>query len=825
MNLSVGLKEVEAKIMKNLSDTQNVDVEITFAKFRDSVVVQGFKMQRKSARIFISLMRAISSGQPVLVEVDDQKFDLTPTKYEVPIWRLGSHSHCTTLNGNNGEVTNSDDMELSRVSPNFALHGKYVGPGHTGGKNLGEENFSTEPVDALDKGARQHDWTYKISQDDNVRRAADWVLARDAYLAAGDMKGFNKMKAYAVAAGMTFKGALGGKDFSKLEMVPTTRAFKKSHYARLDKAIQGGLLVKKPNGKKVQRNQRVQQINGNNGSFTNLDDVNNKAKKNQKRKLAKKKKKQVKKNYSQKVAVQKALVPDLMRAKTKIKSFVKAIGPKRFAICLPIGNLNTGTAKSSGGNFITGSVVFSRSINRDVFAGTELELHFAGNEEWKLVGTSHSLVTSMGSNVNGSLYEFSDPDPSDVLVPNQVVDSALISSHETNEKRTMWPGWENAPAKLQTKWLYTDTNFVRASTIINLPGAEDTRLASAGIVNVALGGSVGTSVTEIGEMYLHGVIEFRNSQRTDMQYLIASGKFAEVNPSAFIQPTTAVSMDVFSTIVNATSANYGTGAVEYVYNPTYCSLVGGTNFNLPIGTYLIYAEITSVGTETSPNLAGALFITNGVMSYRKFDGPDAAGSTVVEFSNQAITASGSFNQTYGQLMMFRITQATGSNGFANITFQFTPSFSTNPLKVATMVFVAMRIPNFQVDPLACIFPLGSTGRVSLTSIEKGLLDLFDSTDQDQDRKFAAIRLYKINRAELALRIPQVWKYLHDKVFSDLLVEELIPNFSSDVRLDERKVRECTEEKTLVSNFVHIGKPVTHFSSDSSVGLMTKLGLR
>lgn len=524
----------------------------------------------------------------------------------------------------------------------------------------------------------------------------------------------------------------------------------------------------------------MEQSNGANGEVTGKDGVNKAQKAKKAAKTAAKKaaaktiRKAKKGNMPKKQKMKQGIVKDIvgtaLQAKTTIKSYVTPNGKGGYNVCVTLGYLTTGSALTQSGFFVPGSVIFSTIIDRSAFAGTDLELYISGAEEMKISNVSHSLVTSLASTVSGSLYEFTDPDPGDPLAVNAVIKSATIGSHQSNEKRTMWPGWERAPATFTKKWVYTDPSISQFSSLSPAIGAQDTRLNAFGILNICLGDNVPSSVVNIGELFLHCHVSFRNSQRSDMQNLVATGRIVASNPTQTFQLASGTTFDAMGMIVTAVPAQWGAGACEYTYNPQLATQIGGTfTYRLPPGDYIGIARAGTYNSISPTSTNNGSTISNGKWSIREVAVVDANAANEVEFSTGTITSAATTVAIICDVVEFRISSATGSNGRASVQHLFTPSFTGGPAGYSWITYSLRRVAGFDSNPVAAPFPQGAANAgVGMSAEERGYVTLFDSASNDVDRDFAVSRLVqKIGQKELK-RFPLLEAYFQTAMLPRVL---------------------------------------------------------
>lgn len=646
--------------------------------------------------------------------------------------------------------------DLVNLTPNFALHGNYVGPGHTGASKLGDVDWSTRPIDALDEAARNHDWHY--SQQPANRGAADEILAKRAWRAIAKENSLTgKLKAAFVAAGMKGMSLIGSRNGTLLLDAPPPESVLEENRHKLpkdfisrkrkisqingnngsasntddvkdwfksDAALEKEHWALKPVGKAAAKSQ----INGNNGSATNLDDVakNKKSKRPKQKQSAAKKQKppsEGKKGGANNAIVQ-GFMPSTMNSQSDIKPYYTVTkstkNSRTIKTLFSVGTVG-GTGPTSGGVYLNGGVIFSQVIDKSLFMGQVAEKDFDSYEQWQIKMARRHFLPSVGSNTPGSIWFFPDPDAIDILTLGDTVNPQTLNGHKFAAKHTLWAGLSSGPLNVSKKQLYTDIENIEFSNLnpkYNALSSSENRLYAAGIFTMLNGdGVLATQTTSFGEVFLEFEITFSSSQNADTSKLLLQLKACGRNTNSvqsLINLGSAVAIDPVTLVVSASSSaslNPLIQATEYIYNPNYYNPTTGQYF-LPIGTYQI---ITMMNLSTSPTVSSTvatMTVANGVgtwINQAMYEAGDQFGGTIngPEFSVGYVSAVTSASNGYLLLGLLRITQVTAGNR-ATVTITMNNTF-TGTFSVASIHTMAYRMPEFDTLPLAMFAPIGNGG--------------------------------------------------------------------------------------------------------------------
>jgi len=668
------------------------------------------------------------------IHVDSEATSATKAFYG---GKVPGADHCTTLNGDNGSTTGKDDVDFQRFSPDFALHGKYVGPGHTGGPKLGVSDFSTRPVDALDAAARRHDWAYRFANP-KLRRAADFVLAREAFTSIAKVEGFAKAKAAFVSAGMWVKGMFGPSGYTGPLPEPYSLDIKHKP-AKLDHAFVAGRrvpgvhpvflqgertryhhdpVVSDAPGVMAQKSEPdalpTPQLNGNNGSATNSDDVSKRQKsKSQPKRSAGPKTKSVAKQRKpkprQEKVVEASLVAPVQNTVSTVAPFYKPYthaSGRGVKTAFTLGHVAPAGPTSSSA-YVVGGVVASWPIDKSVTVGESIGDDFGNHERFRIMSARYHFIPEVGSTINGSIAVMSDADTTDILPTggNAVVSQSVLDNHKGTKFHTLWNGAFSGTMTVNKEWLFTDAELITLTASRPVAPSGDPRLYSAGTVAILNGAGIPSTALALGQFLIELDVQFRDTQHSDLDRLVVSAKI--VSGTAFENMPVAG----FNPILHAFANSIGypqttsSGAYEICYNPRLLNPASGSMF-LPCGIYgiRIIVGMTGTATITASTIAAAITVLNATFSSDVFGSLDYAWANP-EFVNPPTTTP-TWSSTlilHGRVRVTQVllgTYATVLPLFSAITASVVPTIQGYHISV-------IREPDFLTLPIASPFPAGN----------------------------------------------------------------------------------------------------------------------
>lgn len=638
--------------------------------------------------------------------------------------------------------------DLVNLTPSFALHGNYVGPGHTGAKRLGDVDWSTKPIDALDAAARSHDWHY--SQQPANRGAADEVLAKRAWRSIAKQDGLvGKAKAAFVAAGMKAMSLIGSRNGTLLLDPPAPESVhpENKHRSpnnftkRKRKVLEGASgygFQQKEVALKSSQIEPGAQINGNNGSATNSDDVpkNMQPKKERKiekkiekkvEKTVKKQKKQKKNGSPKKAPIQTGLTATTFQETSSVQPYyLPGSKPRSKKTLFSLGIVSTGGV-SSGSTFVSGGVNQSIAIDKNTFSGQSIGRDLDNYEMGQLLWAKYWFVPSIGSTTPGACWIFSDPDAVDVLPVNTVVQNSLLTSHRGSKKHTIWKDAFSGPCVFNKKWLYLDSALnVSANTTANtsVTNSGDPRLTTFGVLNFINGENISTSTGALGEWFLECEFDFMNPQFNDLSNFILSQKLIAPSSTSNVgQMVTGTAFDPFRAFDGYTGA-----AIQYenVINPRLAIRTGATNgtgsmqFKLPPGNYNFYCRISQGNGGSSSTYTPVINFsaTTGTIYSLTMDkiviGIGLNSVAAPEFASALISGADPLaNGAIGFNARLRIDSVPVGTT-TTVSWSFVPTLN-NTFYTGAMHLEVTRMPDLSASPICAFHPQGNAvGFVGLT---------------------------------------------------------------------------------------------------------------
>jgi len=576
------------------------------------------------------------------------------------------------------------NMELSRISPQFALHGKYVGPGHTGGPTLGSVNFDTRPVDELDDAARNHDWQYR-SEDDAERRLADYVLSQRALLASSRLSGVSKLKAYGVGYGMYLKALLGRGDATKARIrdAPPLRlvGVETNPGPQPSKAFIRGQRVNPPKKNPTKPPQP-----------NNQPKPKNPKNQNQTPRMSKQ--------------MRNAILTQQMFNQPKSSVYPSGLPVIDEVNVLPSQDFWFGDVKIKPmiapatiiGN---GQIFYTIRVDRTMFADTPAAKKFEIFGRWGIEFVTLKAVPALATNTNGLAYIAVMTDPNDAPVVGTVKPETWFAGRNARQHSVFGAPWK-VTLKGEGKHLYTDQPFHNVSS--NVVSIDDKRLDAAGVFVFAASDGFGTTSADIASLRVIARLHFWNAEETEDDGVLCCVKAQSINSSSVQSITGGAATyvtDLFNAIVTAPKTY-----VEGVYQDFYYD---GIYFNFPPGDYYFQFSLFLSGdpgnTAFSPNFGSGVFSSDAAAThYSDTWGP--------EFNKDPPNL---VSPVYKEIYSGTLRVETPSTGSPYLTLQPQVQY-TNNVNILGGVFLCYRLPTSIGHPQASHYPMGNSGgSVSYTS--------------------------------------------------------------------------------------------------------------
>jgi len=477
------------------------------------------------------------------------------------------------------------------------------------------------------------------------------------------------------------------------------------------------------------------QINGNNGSATNLDDVKGKgaikkAEKKIEKKLAKKtvKKQKKPKDKPKTGAVQTSLTATTFQETSTVQPYYKAGStPNSKRTLFSLGVVNT-SGSNAGSVFIDGGVNQSIAIDKNVFVGQSIGRDLDNYEMGRIKWAKYHFVPSIGSTTAGACWIFSDPDSLDVLPPNTVVQKSLLTSHAGSKKHTIWKDAFSGNCIFNKKWLYLDAALIsNANTTADqsIDNVGDPRFTTFGVLSFINGENISTSTGALGEWFLEIEMDFKNPQFNDLSKFLYSSKAVAPSGGSLGNLANSVAIDPFrlanSFVTTGTPIQY-----EDVRNPRTVIPVGANSgagsmqFRVTPGNYQFYVRISqSSGTSaTISNVSFSYVLSNTIYSLtidRIIIGSSLTSVVSPEFaSNLNSGADALQNGALGLTIRLRVDSVSVGT-FSVFTLQLTPTVSAS-FSIGAIHCDVLRMPDFSATPICMFHPQGvASGFVGLTN--------------------------------------------------------------------------------------------------------------
>lgn len=574
-------------------------------------------------------------------------------------------------------------MDVVSLTPNFALHGNYVGPGHTGGKKLGDVNWKTKPIDDLDKAARVHDWHY--TKHSKNRGAADAVLARAAFKAIKTVPGLSaKAKAAFVAAGMGAMSVIGSRDGTKLTDPPEYGAVN----GMKQQALQPVGVVPAPALVGIEKNPGPKpEVAVRNGKMVNQ--------RKPKPKQQPQPKQQKKQNQPKQSSTSTGFIPTTMNPvidKTPHLKPVYDTGNVRVKIMV---------VSTPATIIATGQILLNILIDRAFFASTSLAKFFDVYENWELFFIEPEMVATEGTSVNGNVYVLTEKDPADYLIQGTVQSVGYFSGHNSCREHSLYGKYG---VRLQNKGKDRRQLFSDAATMVTASNTtvptNDERFNSAGCLIIAASDGMTLTSTQIGALWANCRIRFSNPGLNENASVFACIKSAAYTGNSIYAPGGATSFNV-AQILDVATANATSAYYEANFQP---DVTAGSSIQIPPGDWYLKA---AVYTSSAPGNSTWTIAVTGTPTY-SFD-PVLQNSTlnppewaVGPTSSVAIGANG--NIIAGHIRID--TPSAGNPKYALLTLSYV---TANTVACNGIVFYLARMPSVVSAPFLSHYPKGNSG--------------------------------------------------------------------------------------------------------------------
>lgn len=555
----------------------------------------------------------------------------------------------------------------------FKVHGKYVGPGHTGALDLKHVRWNTKPDDKLDQGARDHDWHYATSKTKEQRSIADFELSKKAFDAAKDLSGVAKANAYFVGTGMALKGMV---DSGQVDMSGSNPPlmFKPLHWKRVEPTGKPKRHVPLPPLVGIEPNPGPKPKSAGKGKPKNKKKNPGKSKSNSSGSRAG------------------MTMPIGTPVISQSNNVLERLSLKKFKVKLD-------NIISPSTIIAPNQVFYSVSIDRLMFARTALQKIFGMFAKWKSNGITFEVVPSLATNTAGLVQSVVDPDALDLPAVGTVLDDTYFSGHgkKALEHSVFGEKWTiHLPGT--SRQLFTDVTRIT-------PGSQvtDPRNSAAGTLVLASSTGFVTTSTSIGSFYAIVNLDFASSGFGDDDAIVACIKASAVGGSAVIgASTTSFSMNsLLNNAINSSSTR--TVYAEATYQQPFFD---GTNFYLPRGVWFIKMFL---GFTAAPGTCGYALNVFGSPTYSTDIAAVSSqtNTAIPEYVTQPINLS---TQTGSQQFMGKLRVTQPSSGSSYLIFS--PSFTTtNSVGVVTIEIIVERMATVLSETNCTQFPKGNSSGV------------------------------------------------------------------------------------------------------------------
>lgn len=481
-----------------------------------------------------------------------------------------------------------------------------------------------------------------------------------------------------------------------------------------------------------------EKLSGTAGSWTNTDDLKKGVKTGKMTKPAKKGGKKGPK-ASKSEGIINGLMPTVFQNQFDVKPYYKTVSAgkysRRIKTLFSVGTIGGTGPVGANSTYINGGVLFSVLIAKELFAGQNAAQDFENFERHQHKSQPrYHILPSVGSTTPGSIWALPDPDGIDQLPIGSTITPSVLNGHRNSQKHTLWAGQTTGQMVVNKAKLFTDAELVSFSslttTVSQQQGSVENRFYCAGVFSILNGDGIPTTqTTTFAEVFLEFDIEFSEPQNSDIGFLVENTK-CSANSGNFIGSyTSGVATDPSVNIIKNFTAVTAINA-EYTYNPNSYTPAGATSsfYSLPVGMYMAYLSVGFTSTPTVTGTSTNVVIQNAVFSEASNTYYEAADVWASPEFTQPPATSASCPNSLVATVMFRITQVTTGN---RAKVAFLPSLTfTGTANYGNFHKYVMRLPDFGSMPSAMFFPIGNgNNNVSLLS------DGFDEKDEkEQDYK-------------------------------------------------------------------------------------------
>lgn len=606
--------------------------------------------------------------------------------------------------------------DLVRISPSFALHGAYVGPGHTGAQSLGDVDFRTEPVDRLDAAARVHDWQY-TTQPDN-RGAADRVLARSAWEAATDpsLPISTRAKALFVAGGMRLMSSIGSQSGRPLQYPQTARNHRAFGVRQAMSRHSTAIVSMGSHGEPTETDDLSASTRGRRGQGVMQPLPRAQNRRSASTPPARSQQRPVANQRPPPPTPTQQMGPTARQLRRAERALQRQSPSTVFATGIPIvSQRNNVIERISVRGFkvklqelitpasigASGQVLFSFTIDRRLFARTALKPLFQMFNHWRNQGITLEVVPALATNTAGNLQSVADTDATDVQPNGTILDEAFFSGHgrKSLEHSAFGAPWQ-VSLPPNSRSLFTDINRVT-----NAPGVTtDPRISSAGVITIAAATGFTITSTTIGSLYVVFNGDFSVGDFSEDDGVLVAVKAQALSGSSILGAGTSATVSSLINSVRSSTPNAGgVGRVysEYAYDPAGFD---GTTFHLPKGVYSVKFFIGFTGNP------GPVTTTVGFIGAPTYSSDWVATSSATNANAPEFASSpGGLATQVGSAQWMGTIRCTVPSAGSN-TFDFQPSWTwTNSVSVLTLQVMIERKPTVLAEPFLAQFPLGSSG--------------------------------------------------------------------------------------------------------------------
>jgi len=380
---------------------------------------------------------------------------------------------------------------------------------------------------------------------------------------------------------------------------------------------------------------------------------------------------------------------------------------KNFMVCRE--KIKLSPIIAPAGTIVPNEVFFSYSLDRNLFAPTQIGKYFSMYDEWINNGITIEIVPAEPTNTAGLLWVVVDPDAADTLTGGTVKNANFLSGHKGAREHSVFGEPWSVRLPGSSRKLFCDAPAV--TSVNSGLGNNDIRNSSAGNVTFLASDGFTLSSTQIASAWAHVDFLFHSPALTDDADVYACMKAACYTGSTITgNQLTWNTGIVAQTVANGIGVG-GSGGGSFYLESSYnaglfnsgVSIANGELY-LPAGQSYYFKQQMYFGSapgSTSFSISGSTstFSTDCVAAQTASTWPpewEGTPSGLVTLAN-GLTLQGEI----------RATSSGGSTPWAPFAIVTT---TTNSTSLTGFILYIARLPSNISSPFKAHFPKGNNSQ-------------------------------------------------------------------------------------------------------------------